>query len=406
MIDIKNLDKAIRDAQSVIERNHSTFERAREAAESPLLNVAKAMEGNSVVRRMLADIEKNRTMIRSAEGPLAELRRAGVFDSSSPWQQEFKRTQEMMADFSSRFSLPDICEAAKLAQEFHQGPMAEMLNRYSEQAAGIQKAIEAMRTPWLDVQHSFESVGRFAEIQGIGGVLTRLPTFDDQVSDALRLGLGDWRDPISWPKNIVTDLGARSEFYVDLGFDSYLTDFPAPAFQESLEITGLRREPPPLVRAYGAPVLQPDDDEEALVRTNVAHDRLLRLETNLRQFIDRQMTHAFGSDWPKHRLPKGMYDKWQEKKQWAEAAGRGTWPLVAFADFTDYELVICKKDNWRELFEGYFGRSESVRESFQRLHLIRLDTMHARPIAQDDELLLYVEVKRLIKVVLPETKRR
>ena len=75
-------------------------------------------------------------------------------------------------------------------------------------------------------------------------------------------------------------------------------------------------------------------------------------------------------------------------------------PLIAYADFTDYVLVICKADNWREVFEGHFDRPESVRESFQRLHPIRLDTMHARPIGQDDELLLYVEVKRLVRVVL------
>lgn len=400
MTDIRNLSKAVRDTQALMEKNCSAFEMARKAAESPLLNASKAMEGNSAVQRMLADIEKQRTLIRSVEGPLAELRHAGVFDLSSPWQQEFKRTQQMMADYSSRFILPDMSEAVRLAQEFHQGPMAEMLNRYSEQAAGIQKAMEVMQTPWLDVQREMESVGRFVELQGIGGVLARLPTFDDQVSVVLRESLGDWRDPIAWPKSIITDLGARSEFYTDLGFDPSLTDLPAPAFQESLEIAGLRREPPPLVKAYAPPVPQTDEDEEALARTNLAHDWLLRLELNLRQFIDIQMTLAFGPNWPKHRLPKDLYEKWQEKGQKAEAAGRGAWPLVAYADFTDYELVICKKDNWRELFGGHFGRPESVRESFQRLYLIRLDTMHARPITQDDELLLYVEVRRLINVIL------
>lgn len=400
MTDIKDLDKVSRAAQAVMEKNRDTIEMAREAVESPILNAVKAMEGNSALKRMLADVERHRILIRSVEGPLEELRRAGVFDQTSPWQRELLRTQHMMADFSSRFILPDMGEAIRLAQEFHQGPMAKMLNQYSKQTAGIQKAMEAMRTPWLDAQRQLESVSCFAEIQGIGGILANLPTFDDQVSDALRLGLGDWRDQITWPKDIFTDLGARSEFYIDLGFDPSLTDFPAPAFQESLIISGLRHQPPPLVREYSVPVPQSGEDEEALVRTNIAHDYLLRLETNLRQFIDSKMTLAFGSDWPKHRLPNGMYDKWQGKKQKAEAAGRGTWPLVAYADFTDYELVICKKDNWRELFGGYFGRQESLRESLQRLHPIRLDTMHARPIGQDDELLLCVEVTRLIKVVV------
>jgi hypothetical protein len=77
--------------------------------------------------------------------------------------------------------------------------------------------------------------------------------------------------------------------------------------------------------------------------------------------------------------------------------------LVEYADFTDYVPVICRADNWREVFSPFFNRPENVRESFQRLHPIRLDTMHARLITQDDELLLHVEVKRLVKVII---KRR
>ena len=53
----------------------------------------------------------------------------------------------------------------------------------------------------------------------------------------------------------------------------------------------------------------------------------------------------------------------------------------------------------KEVFGAIFGRPESVRKSFQRLHPIRICTMHARPITQDDQLFLYVEVRRLMKAV-------
>jgi len=195
---------------------------------------------------------------------------------------------------------------------------------------------------------------------------------------------------------------ARSDFYISLGFDQALTDFPAPAFEQSVDIAGLRREPPSLVDRYGVPVPRSDDgdEEESLARTNMAHDWLLRLETQLREFIDERMTRAFGADWPKRRLPNGMYEEWQEKKRKAKEAGGRDWPLIAYADFTDYERVMCRTDNWREIFAPFFGRPESVRESFQRLYPIRLDTMHARPVTQDDELLLYVETRRLVKVII------
>jgi hypothetical protein len=61
------------------------------------------------------------------------------------------------------------------------------------------------------------------------------------------------------------------------------------------------------------------------------------------------------------------------------------------------EGIICRTDNWRQVFATFFNRPESVRESLQRLYPIRLDTMHARLITQDDELYLHVEVMRLFK---------
>jgi hypothetical protein len=229
-----------------------------------------------------------------------------------------------------------------------------------------------------------------------------MPAFDDALAAGLRIDLGDWRDRIAWPQEIFTDLPARSEFYARLGFDRALTDFPFPAFTESLTIAGLRDTPPPLANRYGEPVPHSADHEQekGLKRTNKAHDWLQRLETQLRKFIDEKMIAAFGADWPKRQLPKGLYEKRQEKKDKAKSHGAADMPLIAYADFTDYELVICRTDNWRDVFASFFKRQESVRESFQRLYPLRLDTMHARQITQDDELFLYVETKRLVKVIL------
>ena len=245
------------------------------------------------------------------------------------------------------------------------------------------------------------SVTSFVELQGIGEALGKLPTFNECLSAALRIDLGDWRDTISWQPEILTDLNARSDFYVSLGFNKALTDFPAPAFAQSLEIAGLRHTPPVLVQQYGAPVPATDEEdiEEGFGRSNTAHGWLFRLETELRAFIDDVMTQSFGADWPKRRLPNGLYESWRDKKEKAEQAGGEVWPVIAYADFTDYERIICKSDNWREIFESFFRRPESVRESLQRLYPIRLSTMHARPITQDDELLLYVETRRLVKII-------
>jgi hypothetical protein len=94
-----------------------------------------------------------------------------------------------------------------------------------------------------------------------------------------------------------------------------------------------------------------------------------------------------------------MYERWLEKQRKAHQAGAAARPVIAYADFTDYEPLICKRDNWNELFGMFFVRPESVRESFQRLYPIRVDTMHARPVTHDDVLLLYVEARRLMKMI-------
>lgn len=65
---------------------------------------------------------------------------------------------------------------------------------------------------------------------------------------------------------------------------------------------------------------------------------------------------------PRHRLPNGLYDKWLEKKRKAERGDAPSLLLIAYADFTDYEPVICRADNW-PLFEPVFERKERLRES-------------------------------------------
>jgi hypothetical protein len=101
----------------------------------------------------------------------------------------------------------------------------------------------------------------------------------------------------------------------------------------------------------------------------------------------------------KQRLPSAMRDSWIEKKDKAVGAGNPEFPLIDYADFTDYKVIIERRDNWDAVFKAVFGRIEDVRESFQRLFHVRIAIMHARPISQDDELLLRVETKRVLKAI-------
>ena len=296
----------------------------------------------------------------------------------------------------TRFELPRRDAIAELASQLQ--AQADAAVKIPE----LQRAIESIKTPWMDVNNKLRSIDCLADHQKIGRVIANHAPFSEKVNNILRSSLGDWRANINWPTTITTDLTARSKFYIDLGFKPYLTDYPEPAFREIVNTAGIRIKPPRLVEEYGPPVPRSEDteEEEAYTRTNMAHDWLFRLETQIRKFIDNLMSKAFGTEWPKHRLPNNMYKEWLRKQEQVRDVGSDTKTLFAYADFSDYERIICRKDNWREVFEPYFKRQENVRETFQRLHPIRMDTMHARPITQDDELLLYTETRRLIRLIV------
>jgi Swt1-like HEPN len=356
---------------------------------------ARLFREDFAFKQMMESLDTRQELSRTHFGPMWELQHSKIFDLVSPSQRDKERFRQVMAGYEANFCLPEVAETARLLAD----SATLAMEKFGLTSSRLQEAIESMRTPWLDIQDKLRSISGFADLQGIGHALHTMQSFDENLSAALRLQLGDWRDTITWRPEIFTDLAVRADFYVGLGFNPALTDFPLPAFEQSLEIAGLPRELPPVADADPEIQTYEDREEDYLERTNAAHDMLQRLERRLRRFIDDRMTEVFGQDWPKHRLPNGIYDDWREKKRKAEESGAEERPLIEYADFTHYALIICRSDNWRTVFRIFFSREESVRETFHRLHPIRLDVAHSRLITQDDELLLRVEDKRLRKAM-------
>jgi hypothetical protein len=354
----------------------------------------RAMEATS---RSVQPMVESIKALEKIQGLEEMVRKASAFSThfSSLMDQEWIKKA---AVFEARFRLPEMPEIALIMKEWEASKSAM---RVYENTFRLQEAIEKMQVPWLDMQEKMRSLTGFAELQNIGLALANIPAFDEKLAAALRVDLGDWRDNFSWPEEIGTDSEARSAFYESRGFNKELTDFPPRAFAQSLEIAGLRPAAPTLVTLYGDPLQAPavEDKEDENVSPHTAYDWLFRLESQLRAFIDEVMTEAFGSNWPKHHLPPGLHEKWKEKKQKAETAGAKKSPIIAYADFTDYERIISRAYNWSDVFSKFYVRQEDVLESFRRLYPIRLSTMHARPITQDDELYLFVESRRLMSVI-------
>lgn len=343
----------------------------------------------------LEDVRRAGMIPRLAIGPLTEMRDAGIFSAQQgALESSFLLSSRMLETFEAGFRLPTSIEAARLAAEAQHSAIARALSSVTAPAS-VLAAMEQMRTPWLDNMNPLISSASFAAIQEIANAVRIAPAFHVEVASALRLELGDWREPIVWPKEIFDDLQARSSFYASLGVNPALTTMPAPAFREILEVAGF-------VEPFDPPD-EPFDEEGETVktafgRTNDAHDKLQRLEVELRRFIEAVLSTEHGEQWAKCSVPGPTLEQWKEKREKARYHTDNRHPLISYADFTDYERIICRRDNWKH-FEPYFDHRESVAESLHRLYPIRVDTMHARMITQDDELFLLVEYKRLTRAM-------
>ena len=367
-------------------------------ASSDVLDNLRTMECNVTLCNQLQIFEQkarignlNDGLMRAFEAPLEEIRNAGIFETRL--SEHLPHTLESLKKYESRFKSPSMLECERLEIEF-----AKNADKVFGPPHDILKSLDST---WLNTLDEMNSMQRLFSLNYMGRVVMQSPAFSPECAASLRKLLGDWREEITWPKAIWTDFDFRADFYMELGFDNRLTDFPLVAFTDILDKTELSTSSPGLFEAY-CPEFQSrtkKGEVKALKRTNKAHDRLQRFESQLRRFIDHVMTSVFGSDWPSQQLPMRMAEKWQKRRQSAEATGAPVRPLVAYANFTDYELIVLGNDNWELAFQPYFTSPEYIRESIQRLYPIRCDTKHARPISKDDELLLYVETNRLMRVI-------
>jgi hypothetical protein len=345
------------------------------------------------VANLTADAERQ---LKLLEGPIEEARRLGLLDSSSDIRSSLAMVMEVHQNYERLFSLPELAEVNRFVKEAMEADgLAKSLFAAASGNSVLQAAIAGMQNPWLNVEHAKSSVQGLIGIFAIGHGLNERAPFDAEFADVLRPCLGDWRDFVSLPHDLLADPILRTGLYHERGFDPALTDFTAPAFDEGVRQADLR--PPPSLTEVEEE--EQDGRGDGFARARQAFNELQRFEIVIRRFIVRVMSAAFGEGWMKRQLPNGMLDRWIGKREALIKSGQSEHPLIDYADFTDYRQIIERKDNWDQVFKPVFGRPEDVRESFQRLFPVRIATMHARIVTLDDELLLLVETKRVLKAI-------
>jgi hypothetical protein len=244
--------------------------------------------------------------------------------------------------------------------------------------------MESMQTPWLDRTRLLESAGAFSHLQMIGAGVRSRP-FDTEFTASLRGRLGDWRDVSTFPPAILDDPVARTDFYVERGFDSSLVEFPEEAFEEATNLAGLLDE-----------VGKPEGVDFTLFDRCYRH--VARAEYKLRQHIHRVMAVQFGVDWHK-RMPKDMIERWENTKQKRLKEGQPEQPkLLAYSELSDLLLIIERRDHF-EVFKPVFRSKESAQEVFRRLVPVRHAVMHVGVVTQLDVLTACAETLRMLNAI-------
>ncbi len=182
---------------SVLTRFSEQFKLIEESSTFARLSESmRLMEENSTVKRLAESLNATGELARAAIGPMWELRAVGLLDATGRDQVESIR--RAMGDIESKFRLPAIEETVQLTKLMTGNSISEIAQRWSQEASSITRAIESMNAPWLNIQDKIRSITGMAEMQGLGLALQKVQGFEDQLSEVLRLQLGDWRDPITW----------------------------------------------------------------------------------------------------------------------------------------------------------------------------------------------------------------
>lgn len=384
--DLQRLQQLVNPLQAQVKNlglNSASLAFIRE--EEQRLRLLSSFPNLSTVTSELERIEHQRHLI---SGSVAEMHRLGLLDSKIGSQSAVDKIIQEQNRYNHLFRLPEPIELSALSH-------IAMTSSLTKMVMGTERRLEvclaSMQSPWLQIEDASASALGLSELVSIGRGIDIYAAYDESFSGALRSELGDWRDiTMPTPQALINPI-SRSEFYVEQGLNTNLTDFTQPAFYDGLRVARLRSERDEADDAA--------DGLDEIDRAKEAFELLLRFEVALRRFIEEVMEKEFGLSWMRQQLPNNMLATWVEKKEKAKNAGQSDAPLIDYADFSDYKPIIERRDNWERVFKHFFGRQQDVGESFNRLFPIRIATMHARIITNDDQLYLLIETKRIIKAM-------
>jgi hypothetical protein len=281
-------------------------------------------------------------------------------------------------------------------QDAQYKPYIDAMEAFHLATPRLVDTLAGMKSAWAQQDDLVGSAMGVAQVSALLQGAVSLRPYDDPFTQFTRFEFGDYREELRWDRIPLTDVEVRRDFYRDHGYRSDIAEVRQEAVEECADtiephVPGADKSPLPFNVLLSC--------QSSSERQQAAFLSVMLIEQALRKLILERMTSVYGSKWVKTHLKGNIRTQWEEKQATAVKAGRPKDPLIHYADFTDYALIITGDAAWRDAFGKIFDRAEGIRESLHRLNVVRLVVCHSRELLPMDLMLLAVEGTRLLRAI-------
>lgn len=268
-------------------------------------------------------------------------------------------------------------------------PFASALKAAGAWEHSLSSRLAKIDADWLRPDDLGVSMLGFARIARLSDAVHGARPFSPEVAELVTDELGTGADPDDDASPSERDAAA-----ITAGLKSDLIAFPMEAYDQVVVAAGFQFVLP----ATPVPVALEAGDPDAMFHPTY-YALLNHLEQCLRQFVSERLDAFVGKPWVKQRVAEGVRKRWHDRQTEERDARRPVYDLIQYADFMDLVEVICRNDNWKDVFAATFGSKDELQVSLRRLHPVRKAIAHGRPLGRYDRLTLVNEVTRILKAI-------
>ncbi len=113
-------------------------------------------------------------------------------------------------------------------------------------------------------------------------------------------------------------------------------------------------------------------------RLIASYDTLIHLETSLRTLIRQKLFDHYGKNWWKTGVPIDVRLGCEERKEENEDSYTPIYHHIEYGYIHDYQKIVIRKDNWKNIFKDIFSDHDSVITSFKWVADSRISIAHSR----------------------------